>query len=153
VMLAVASGGIVIGFNTRVETGARRLADTEGVDIRLYGVIYTLVEDVERALKGLLEPVFKDVVVGQAEVRQVFQVRGVKVAGSYVREGTVTRGDLVRVLRGEEAIGQCRVGSLRRFQDDVREVRAGFECGIGLEGCEEFAEGDVLELYRRERES
>ncbi len=153
VMLAVASGGIVIGFNTRVETGARRLADAERVDIRLYGVIYTLVEDVELALKGLLEPVFKEVVVGQAEVRQIFQARGVKVAGCHVREGAVTRGDLVHVLRGEEAIGQCRVGSLRRFQEDVREVRAGFECGIGLEGCEEFAEGDVLELYRRERES
>jgi translation initiation factor IF-2 len=153
VMLAVASSGIVIGFNTRPEPGARRLADVERVDMRLYGVIYTLVEDVERALKGLLEPVFKEVVVGHAEVRQVFQIRRVKVAGCFVRDGTVTRGDLVRVLRGEESIGQSRVGSLRRFQDDVREVRTGFECGIGLEGFDDFEEGDVLELYRRERES
>jgi len=153
VMLAVASGGIVIGFNTRPEPGARRLADAEGLDMRLYSVIYTLVEDVERALKGLLEPVFKEVVVGHAEVRQVFQIRRVKVAGCSVREGTVTRGDLVRVLRSEEPIGQSRVDSLRRFQDDVREVRAGFECGIGLEGFDDFQEGDVLELYRRERES
>jgi translation initiation factor IF-2 len=153
VMLAVASGAIVIGFSTKPEPGALRLAAAEGVDMRDYSVIYNLIEDVERALKGLLEPVFKEVVVAQAEVRQVFKVRRGQVAGCVVREGAVSRGDLARVLRGEEAITESRVDSLRRFQEDVREVQAGMECGIGLEGFGDFQEGDVLELYRRERAS
>jgi translation initiation factor IF-2 len=153
VMLAVASGAIVIGFNTRPEPGALLLASAEGVDIRHYSVIYNLIEEVERALKGLLEPVFEEVVVGHAEVRQVFRVRRGQVAGCLVHDGAVASGDLVRVLRGEESIAESRVDSLRRFENDVREVQAGLECGIGLEGFDDFQEGDILELYRRERAS
>jgi len=154
VMLAVASKAIIIGFNSRLEPGARRLAESERVDVRLYSVIYELVEDVQKALKGMLEPVIKEVVTGHAEVRQVFKIgRRGQVAGSYVRDGAVTRGDLVRVLRGGEVVGEGRIDSLRRFQDDVREVQTGYECGIGIDGFDSFQEGDVLEVYRREREA
>jgi translation initiation factor IF-2 len=154
IMLALASKGIVIGFNTRPEPGARRQADIEGVDINLYSVIYELVDNVERALKGLHEPVYKDVVEGQVEVRQVFKIsRQGNIAGCYVREGTATRGALVRVMRGEEVIAQTEVASLRRFKDDVREVQSGYECGVSLANFDAFAEGDVLVFYRRERVS
>ncbi len=154
IMLALASKGIVIGFQTRPEPGARRLADVEGVDIRHYDVIYELVDAVDRALKGLHEPVYEDVVVGHAEVRQVFKVsRHGNFAGCHVGDGSVTRGALARVLRGEEVIAQTEVASLRRFKDDVREVQAGYECGMGLADFDAFEEGDVLEFYRRERVS
>ncbi len=154
IMLALASKGIVIGFNARPEPGARRQADIEGVDINLYSVIYELVDDVERALKGLHEPVYKDVVEGQVEVRQVFKIsRQGNIAGCYVREGTATRGALVRVMRGEEVIAQTELATLRRFKDDVREVQSGYECGVSLANFDAFAEGDVLVLYRRERVS
>jgi translation initiation factor IF-2 len=154
VMLALASKGIVIGFNTRPEPGALRLADIEGVDIRHYNVIYELVEDVEKALKGLHEPVYKDVVEGHAEVRQIFRVgRQGSFAGSYVRDGTITRGALVRVVRAGAPIISTEVASLRRFKDDVREVQSGYECGIGLANFDAFEEGDILEFYRRERTS
>jgi translation initiation factor IF-2 len=154
IMLALASKGIVIGFNTRPEPGARRQADVEGVDINLYSIIYELVDDVERALKGLHEPVYKDVVEGQVEVRQVFKIsRQGNIAGCYVREGTATRGVLVRVMRGEEVIAQTEVATLRRFKDDVREVQAGYECGVSLTNFDAFAEGDILVFYRRERVS
>ena len=154
VMLALASKGIVIGFNTRPEPGARRQADVEEVDIRHYNVIYELVEDVEKALKGLHEPVYKDVVEGHAEVRQIFKVgRQGSFAGSYVRDGTITRGALVRVVRAGAPITSTEVASLRRFKDDVREVQSGYECGIGLANFDAFEEGDILEFYRRERTS
>ena len=154
VMLALASQGIIIGFGSRPEPGARLVAESEGVDVRHYEVIYNLVEDVEKALKGLLEPVYKDVVEGEAEVRQVFRIRRRgNVAGCHVREGVVKRGALTKVLRGEEELADTRIESLRRFQEDVREVQSGYECGIALEGFDDFQEGDVLQFYRRERES
>ena len=154
VLLALASKGIIIGFNTRPEPGALRLAEIEGVEINLYNIIYGLVEDVEKALKGLHEPVFKDVVDGHAEVRQVFKIsRQGNVAGCYVRDGVVNRNSLVRVMRGSEAVAESDISSLRRFKDDVREVQAGYECGITLTHFDGFQEGDILEFYHRERSS
>ena len=152
IMLALASKGIVIGFNTHPEPGARRLAEIEGVDINLYSIIYELVDNVERALKGLHEPVYKDVIEGQVEVRQVFKIsRQGNIAGCFVRDGTVTRGALVRVLRGDEVIVETDVAALRRFKDDVREVQAGYECGVSLTNFDAFVEGDILVFYHRER--
>jgi translation initiation factor IF-2 len=153
VMLALASKAIVIGFNSRPDTGARRLAETEGVDIRYYEIIYNLIEDVTKAMQGMLEPVYVEVVEGRAEVRQVFRVRGGRIAGCYVRDGVVTRGASARVLRQDEVIHTSRVASLRRFQEDVKEVQAGYECGVGIEGFQDFQEDDVIELYSRQRKS
>jgi translation initiation factor IF-2 len=153
VMLALASKGIVIGFSSRPDTGARRLAETEGVDIRYYEVIYNLIEDVTKAVQGMLEPVYVEVVEGRAEVRQVFRVRGGKIAGCYVRDGVVTRGTSARVLRQDEVIHTSRVASLRRFQEDTREVQAGYECGVGIEGFQDFQEDDIIELYSQQRKS
>jgi translation initiation factor IF-2 len=151
VMLAAASKAIIVGFSSKPEPGARRLAEAEGVDIRYYEVIYDLVDDIQKALLGLLEPVYSDVVDGHAEVRQVFHIsRRGNVAGCYVRDGAVSRGSLARVLRDEQVLAETRVDSLRRFTEDVRDVQAGYECGIGLEGFDDFQEGDVLELYHRE---
>ncbi len=152
VLLALASKGIIIGFNTRPEPGAMRLAEIEGVEINLYNIIYQLVEDVEKALKGLHEPVFRDVVDGHIEVRQVFKIsRQGNIAGCYVREGTVNRNSLIRVMRGSEVVAESEISSLHRFKDDVREVQAGYECGITLNNFDDFQEGDVLEFYHRER--
>ena len=153
VMLALASKGIVIGFSSRPDTGARRLAETERVDIRYYEIIYELIDDVTKAVQGMLEPVYVEVVEGHVEVRQVFRVRGGRIAGCYVREGVVTRGASARLLRGDEVIHTSRVASLRRFQDDVKEAQAGYECGVGLEGFQDFQEGDVIELYSQQRKS
>ncbi len=153
VMLALASKGIVIGFNSRPDASGRRLAETEGVDIRYYEVIYNLIEDIDKALQGMLEPVYVEVAEGHAEVRQVFRVRGGRVAGCYVRDGVVTRGASARVLRDGQVVHTSRVTSLRRFQEDVREVQADYECGIGIEGFQDLQEGDVIELYGRERKS
>ncbi len=152
VMLALASKGIIIGFNTRPEPGAMRLAEIEGAEINLYNIIYELVEDVEKALKGLHEPVFRDVVDGHVEVRQMFKVsRQGNIAGCYVRDGTVNRNSLIRVMRGSEVVADSEISSLRRFKDDVREVQAGYECGITLNNFDDFQVGDVLEFYHRER--
>jgi translation initiation factor IF-2 len=151
VMLAVASKAIIVGFGSRPEPGAKRLAETQGVDLRYYEVIYELVDDIEKALVGMLEPVYSDVVDGHAEVRQVFRVsRRGNVAGCFVKDGAVNRSSLVRVLRGEQVLADTRLASLRRFTDDVRDVQAGYECGIVVEGFEDFQEGDNLEFYHRE---
>jgi translation initiation factor IF-2 len=153
VMLAVASQGIIIGFNAKVEPGAKRLAEQEGVSIRLYSVIYNVTEDVQKALQGMLEPTFKDVITGHAEVRQVFKIgRRGQVAGCSVRDGTITRNDLARVFRADEKIFEAKIATLRRFQEDVREVQTGYECGITVEGFDSFEEGDTIEVYRREQE-
>jgi len=152
VMLAIASKGVIIGFNTGSEPGARRLAELESVSIRYYDVIYTLIDDVSKALKGMLEPTYVEVIEGRAEVRAVFSAgRRTKVAGVYVTEGKVTRGASVRVLRGGEAIHESAVGSLRRFKEDVREVTSGYECGVGIGDFNDFEEGDVLEFFRSEQ--
>ena len=154
VLLAVASKGIIIGFNTRPDAGARRIAELEGVDIRFYDVIYNLVEDVERALTGMLDPVYVEVIDGHAEVRQIIRIsRFGNIAGSYVTDGRVLRNSQVRVSRGAEQIFEGRVAALRRFKEDVREVDSGYECGITLEGFDNFQIGDTLEFYHRERQS
>ncbi len=153
-MLAVASKGIIIGFNTRLEPGAQRVATQEGVDIRLYSIIYNVIEDVEKALKGMLDPVYHEVVDGHAEVRQIIRISRIgNIAGSYVVDGKVLRGDTVRVRRGSEVIHTGRVANLKRIKEDVREVDAGYECGITLEDFDAFQLGDVIEFFHRERVS
>ena len=154
VMLAVASRAIIVGFNVQIDPAASRSAEAEGVDIRLYNVIYKLIDDVDKALKGLLEPVYKDVVIGHAEVRAVFSIPRVgNIAGVYVTDGQIMRNALARIRRDKQWIYDGQVGSLKRFTEDVREVRAGFECGVGLEGFGDFKEGDIIEFYKKERES
>lgn len=153
ILLSMASGAIVIGFNARVEPGARRLADQEGVDIRIYSVIYELVDDVRKALVGLLERKMVEVVEGHAEVRQVFRMgKREAVAGVYVRDGKVSRNSMARVLRGSEKVYENSISSLKRFKEDAREVAAGFECGVGVEGFSDFREADVLEFFTLEKE-
>ncbi len=152
VMLAAASNAIIIGFRVDVDEAARRQALQEGVSIRQYDVIYNLIDDVDKALKGKLEPQYEEVVIGHAEVRAVFTIkRRGNVAGCYITDGEVTRNALVRVLRGGQEIFAGRIDSLRRFQEDVSEVKAGFECGIGLAGFDAFQAGDTLEFYRKEQ--
>ncbi len=153
VMLARAAEGIVIGFNVRTEPGAVRVADSEGVDIRHYNVIYQLTEDVERALTGIMEPITREVMDGHAEVRAIFRVRGGRVAGCMITDGLIRRNSQVRIKRGEEVVRTSRVTSLRRFQEDAREVQAGLECGIGVEGSSDFEEGDVIEAFHTETEA
>ena len=153
VMLARASQAIVIGFNVRTETGAVRVADSEGVDIRHYSIIYQLIEDIERALKGIMEPIIHEIVDGHAEVRAMFRVRGGRVAGCMITDGLIRRNSQVRIKRGEEVLRTSRVSSLRRFQEDVREVQTGLECGVGAEGFSDFQEGDVIEAFHTETEA
>ena len=152
VMLAAASQAIIIGFNVTMDTAARRAADAEGVDIRLYNIIYKLIEDMDKALKGLLEPEYQDVVIGHAEIRAIFRISRLgKVAGLYVTDGVAARNALVRVHRDGEILFDGQLASLKRFNEDTREVKAGFECGIGLEGFDDFEVGDILEFYRKEQ--
>jgi translation initiation factor IF-2 len=151
IMLAIASEGIIIGFNTRPEPGAKLLSDQEGVDIRCYDVIYKLVEDIEKALAGLLEPTYVDVVEGHAEVRVVFSIRQGKIAGAYVTDGKLSRGALARVIRGGEIIHESSVSSLKHFKENVREMAAGFECGMGIEGFASFEVGDIIEAFKKEK--
>ena len=154
IMLASASEAIVVGFHVDVDEAARRVAEIEGVDIKLYNIIYKLIEDVDLALKGMLEPVYEQVVIGHAEVRAVFRIRRRgNIAGCYITDGEVTRNAWVRVFRDDEELFDGQLDSLKRFQEDVVEVRAGFECGIGIAGFDGFEEGDVLEFYREERVS
>jgi translation initiation factor IF-2 len=150
VMLAIASKGIIIGFNTRPEPGAKRLAEQEGIDIRMYQVIYALLEDVEKALKGMLEPTYVDVVEGHGEVRATFSTRQGKIAGVYVTDGKMSRGALARVVRKGQPVFEGKVSSLKHFKDNVREIAAGFECGVGVEGFPVFEVGDIIETYRIE---
>ena len=152
VQLAAASNATIIGFNVRPDKRARDLAEASDVEIRTYEIIYKLLEDLEAAMLGLLSPVYEEVVTGEAEVREVFRVPRVgAVAGCYVREGKITRGSKVRFLREGTVIWKGSINSLRRFKDDVREVAAGFECGIGLSDFQDLKEGDVIETYE-ERE-
>jgi len=154
VTLAAASQAIIIGFRVNVDEAARRVANQHGIDIRLYDIIYSVIDDVDKALKGLLEPVYEDVVIGHAQVRAVFSIRRRgKVAGCYVTDGEVTRNASALVLRNGEEIFDAPIDSLKRFQEDVTEVKAGFECGIALAGFDDFQEGDTLEFYRREQVS
>jgi translation initiation factor IF-2 len=152
VNLAIASKAIVMGFNVEVDAGAERLADSERVDIRQYDVIYKLIDDIDKALKGLLEPEYADKMIGRAEVRAVFKIpKQGQVAGSYILEGRMVRNGLARVLRHNKPIHESRLSSLRRFTEDMREVQTGFECGIGVEGFNNFQPGDIIEAYIKER--
>ena len=152
VMLAIASKGLIIGFSVSAKEGTRRLANAEGIDIRHYDVIYNLIDDVGKALKGMLEPSYIEVIEGRAEVRAVFSApKGRKVAGVYVTEGKVSRSASVRVRRGEEMVRESTVGSLKRFKDDAKEVTAGYECGIGVNDFDEFQVGDILEFFSHEK--
>ena len=152
VLLAQASNGIIVGFNVRIEPGAKRMSEGAKTDIRLYNVIYTLVQDIEQALAGMLEPKYVEVLQGRAEVIAVFPVRkGNAVAGTRVVDGRVTRGARARVLRAGKVVYDGRMASLRRFKDDVNEVAAGYECGIQLEDLRDPLVGDVIETYDKER--
>lgn len=151
VLLAIASKGIIIGFNARPEPGAKRLAEQEGVDIRNYQVIYTLVEDVEKALAGMLGPTYVETIDGHGEVRAIFNVRQGKIAGVYVTDGKISRGALARVVRKGEVVIDSSVSSLKHFKDNVKEMSAGLECGVGIEGFSEFEVGDIIETYRKEK--
>jgi translation initiation factor IF-2 len=148
IMLATASKAIVIGFNVEADSAAQRLAETEGISIRLYDIIYRLIEDIEMALKGMLEPETKESVIGHAEVRAIFRISKIgNVAGCYVLDGELQRSARVRVMRGEEAQFDGEIASLKHIQDDVTEVRTGFECGITLKGFNDFETGDIIECY------
>ncbi|HEX5014727.1 MAG TPA: translation initiation factor IF-2 [Candidatus Limnocylindrales bacterium] len=145
IMLASASNAIIVGFNTNITETARRAADAEGVDVRLYDIIYKLTDDISAALQGLLEPEVIEVVEGRAEVRQIFRVgKSTVIAGSFVTDGRIIRAG-ARVWRGGKIIATDRIESLRRFRDDVREVAANYECGIGLAGYNDLEEGDIIE--------
>jgi translation initiation factor IF-2 len=148
VLLASASDAVVIGFNTRLDPGAQRIVDSSGVDVRLYDVIYKLTDDVGAALQGMLAPKLVEQVEGHAEVRVVIKAgKAGNVAGSYVTDGRIVRGGEVRLFRGGVQLAEGRITSLKRFKDDVREVAAGYECGIGL-SIDDIAEGDVIECFQ-----
>ncbi len=150
--LAAASGATIIGFNVRPDRRGRELAESRGVEIRTYEIIYKLIEDIQAAMVGMLAPEFEEVVTGDAEVRQVFRVPRIgSIAGCYVLNGVITRGSKVRFLREGTVIWKGAISSLKRFKDDVREVQAGYECGIGLTDFQDLKEGDVIETYE-ERE-
>ena len=152
VLLATASQAIVVGFNSPIEPGARTLANQNGVEIRFYDVIYHLTEDIDRALEGMLEPVYDDVLDGRAVVRAVFDIsRRGKVAGVYVSDGRIARDATIHVLRGGQELFAGRIASLKHFKDDVRSLATGFEGGVRLDGFADFLEGDILEAYRSER--
>ncbi len=148
VSLASASNAIIIGFNVRPDVTAKATAEREGVDMRLYKVIYNAIEDVQAAMKGMLDPVFEEKVLGHAEIRQIFKASGVgNIAGSYVLDGTFQRGCKVRISREGEQIFEGDLASLKRFKDDVKEVRAGYECGLVFDGFNDIQELDVVESY------
>ena len=152
VQLAATTGATIIGFNVRPDRKARDVAVAEGVEVRTYEIIYQAIEDIEKAMLGLLAPEFEEVVTGDAEVRQVISVPRVgRIAGCYVLNGTITRNSKVRFLRDGTIIWKGAIASLRRFKDDVREVQAGYECGIGLTDQQDLREGDIIETYE-ERE-
>ncbi len=149
VSLASASSAIIIGFNVRPDATAKTIAEREGVDVRLYKVIYQAIEDVEAAMKGMLDPVFEEKVIGHAEVRQIFKASAVgNIAGSYVLDGVFERGCKVRISREGEQIFEGDLASLKRFKDDVKEVKAGFECGLVFEGFDQMQELDIVEAYK-----
>jgi len=152
VNLAIASKGIVVAFNTGIESNAQKLADTESIDIRPYRIIYELVDDVGKALKGLREPEFKEVIDGRAQVKEVFPgAKKTQIAGLYVTEGKIRRDSQVRVRRGDKVVADTTVLSLRRFKENVRDVATGYECGIGLNSFNSFQVADILEFYRKEK--
>ena len=152
VMLANASNAIIVGFNVRPDASARAMADMNGVDIRLYSVIYEAIEEMEQAMKGMLEPKFRENVLGHAEVRATFKVSGVgTIAGSYVTDGKISRNCDVRIVRGGIIVHEGHLDSLKRFKDDAREVASGYECGMGFENFNDIKEGDIVECFVMEQ--
>jgi translation initiation factor IF-2 len=152
VLLASSSQAIIVGFSVQADVAARRLADSAGVSIRLYDIIYRLIEDVEKALKGMLTPVFTEKAVGKAVVLQVFSLsKGTKIAGSRVTEGEIRRNGKIRITRGEDIVFEGEISSLKHEKEDVREMRAGFECGIGLKNFSDVQVGDVIGCYLLEK--
>ncbi len=150
ILLAAASNAIVIGFNVRPESKGAALAAKEGVDVRLYTIIYEVVADVRAAMEGLLEPTFREQVFGRVEIRQIFNIAGIgTIAGCSVTEGKIARGNLVRLLRDQVVVHEGKLASLKRFKDDVREVASGYECGLSLEGFQDLKQGDVVEAFER----
>lgn len=148
VMLAGTSGAIIVGFNVRPDPVARDSAERDGVDIRLYRVIYDCIEEIESAMKGMLAPKYRDVEQGRVEVRTTYKISSVgTIAGCYVTEGKITRNSKIRVVRDGIVVTDDEIRSLRRFKDDVKEVAQGYECGIGLEKFNDIKEGDILEAY------
>lgn len=148
VMLASTSNAIIIGFNVRPDKNALAAAETEEVDIRLYRVIYDAIEDVKKAMEGMLAPEFVEKVTGNAEVREVFKIpNGSMIAGSYVTDGKISRNDEVRIIRDGIVVFEGEIASLRRFKDDVKEVASGYECGIGIDKYNDIKLGDVIETF------
>ena len=151
-MLAAASNAIVLGFNVRPVAKARDLAEKEQIDVRLYNVIYQAIDDVKKAMEGLLEPLLKEVLIGQAQVLALFSLpKGGTVAGCRVTNGKITRNSIVRVIRESKEVFKGNIASLRRVKDDVREVLTGYECGIRLENYNDIQENDVIEAYTIEK--
>jgi len=152
ILLASASKAVVIGFNVTADTSARRLAETEGVSIRLYTIIYRLIEDVEKALKGMLAPEFRETVIGQATVQAVFKISKMgNIAGCRVNSGEIRRNARIRVMRNGEVIHEGEVASLKHEKDDVKEVRQGFDCGISLKNFTDYLAGDTMISYTVEK--
>jgi translation initiation factor IF-2 len=151
-MLASASNAVVIGFNVRPDGRVADIAEQEGVEIKLYDVIYDVIGDMKAAIEGLLDPVYREVVQGRAEVRELFKVPKVgTIAGSYVTDGKITRNSNLKLVRDGVLIYDGKFLSLRRFKDDVKEVASGYECGIGIEGFNDVRIGDTIESYIQER--
>jgi translation initiation factor IF-2 len=152
IMLATASKAIVIGFSVQADTAARRLADTEGVSIRLYDIIYRVIEDIEKALKGLLAPEYKENIMGHADILQIFRVSKVgAVAGCKVTQGEIRRNARTRIKRGDLLVYEGEMASLKHERDDVKEVRLGFECGIAFKNFNQYEVGDHVECFILER--
>jgi translation initiation factor IF-2 len=152
VMLASASDAIILGFNVNVDPIAKAAANSEQVDIRNYGIIYKLFEDVEKAMKGMLAPTYRDVVIGRAEVRQVFRIRGVgNIAGCYMRTGEARRNAKAHLVRNKKLLATGPISSLKHLQENVREVKTGFEFGVNIEGWNDYAPGDIIEFFVTER--
>jgi translation initiation factor IF-2 len=151
VLLAAASNALIVGFHVRPDTAARRAAEEAKVEIRYYDIIYKLTEDVQFALSGMLDPVYEEVIHGHAEVRAIFKAGRVNIAGCYVTDGTITRNNEARVLRGGQVLTTGRITSLKRFKEDAREVATGYECGIVIEGFNEVQEGDVIEAFGQQQ--
>jgi translation initiation factor IF-2 len=148
ILLATTSNAIVIGFNVRPDANAKRVAESEKVDIRLHRIIYKVIEEIEAAMKGMLDPEYEEKVIGQAEVRQTFKVSKVgTIAGCYVTDGKITRDSKVRLIRQGIVVYEGEIDSLKRFKDDVKEVMQGYECGLTIKNFNDIKEGDIIEAY------
>ena len=147
-MLAATSGAIIVGFNVRPDPVAKEAAERDNVEIRLYRVIYDCIDEITAAMKGMLAPKYREVVLGELEVRQTYKVSGIgTIAGCYVKDGKITRDAKVRVVRDGIVVAEDEINSLRRFKDDVKEVAEGYECGVGLDKFGDIKEGDIFEAF------